>query len=275
MSAARKLLRIIIILVGFSPYYIFACSLETFIDFLRNPSFMERISGTNFHSLSLIQVLITDEELPALVKFLSHNKIPITVSSESAEVKMAKLCQESNNKNEVIASLNPLNISYFGNVNRGNCIWISAHNKELIYNAENFRLDSRFFTFSSARQSERIKINEVYSVKREKLYINEEIASWSRKTGFELYSPANIWQRRSDLRGVRLTDVVKDWNNAHETEFDPRTGQIVSRKGYMVDVQNALKDILGFNLDVIFEHGEWGVKLPNGSWNGILQKVHN
>ena len=50
-------------------------------------------------------------------------------------------------------------------------------------------------------------------------------------------------------------------------------GEILSRRGFMVDAVEMLRIIMGFKIKAHYEFGDYGSKLENGSYTGIIEQV--
>ncbi|KAF2349296.1 Ionotropic glutamate receptor L-glutamate and glycine-binding domain [Trinorchestia longiramus] len=79
--------------------------------------------------------------------------------------------------------------------------------------------------------------------------------------------------RQQDLQGRTLqVSVLNNWPFFGVTHDEG--GNLVPESGIDVSVVSTLGKIMNFSIQVVTpSDGEWGKKLPNGSWSGIIGMV--
>lgn len=72
------------------------------------------------------------------------------------------------------------------------------------------RLDSRLFTFCHQdNDKSKSSIFEYYAIKKGPL-INQKVGHWTATNGLRILEP-NMWERRSNLRGIELVNIMLEW----------------------------------------------------------------
>lgn len=86
----------------------------------------------------------------------------------------------------------------------------------------------------------------------------------------------NIWERRSNLAGIELTDVLLPTDVFHSYDYIDESGQANSQQGICADLLHVLGQKLNFTLNAIEPpDGQWGVELEDGKFNGIVGMMQN
>ncbi len=138
--------------------------------------------------------------------------------------------------------------------------------KRLLKNTP-LRLDTKAFFVNEEKSPSAVTMLEVYRRDAElstKADLIVQTACSSMKT---LCDPlSNIWNRRSDLTGVRLRTVFSDVDNKIPVDHD--TGQV---SGLFPDLFHDIQKLLNFTYQFRFVRNGAHARLKNdGNWTGLM-----
>ncbi len=143
-----------------------------------------------------------------------------------------------------------------------NHVWVSVSAP----NELPLRLDSNFVTYQ-ARSPQGLDLHENYKVKGGRL-IRQPLGHWTERGGLRV-SEAKKWDRRSDLRGARLTNIILPWMALNMMEGNRSEG-----------LYPDLLQFLSKELNFTFENrrpkdGLYGKEKDGGGWTGIIGELVN
>ena len=138
----------------------------------------------------------------------------------------------------------------------------------------NLRLDSRLFGFVALANNKSYEISEFYSVKSGP--VTKRVAGVWRSDFGLIFSQEHIWERRKNLTGVVLQNVVLPYPNFNDFHVNSETRKIENETGLFHDIFSMLQDELGFGIESQMpQDGQWGGQNPDGSWTGIVGTLQN
>ena len=133
------------------------------------------------------------------------------------------------------------------------------------------RLNSEVYVYE-CRDSV-ITLDEVYAISGHGI-VRQEIGRFEDEEEATLDVSEFIWERRSDLKGVTLTNVVLDFGRFAEMQRT-ENGTIDGGKGLSVEIVQQLSEELNFSIKFVDSYdGNWGAKDPeSGRWNGMIRML--
>ncbi len=136
------------------------------------------------------------------------------------------------------------------------------------------RLDTRLYLYEKTGGNH-IRLWERYSIKSEN-FIRRVIGDWDG-TLLDIPTP-NIWERRSNLGGVRLLNGVMDWgliNKFSSNQSVPIEDRLAEIFGIFPAILNNIAAKLNFTLtNVLPNDGKWGGLEEDGvTWNGLIRML--
>ena len=102
------------------------------------------------------------------------------------------------------------------------------------------RLDSNLFGYSV--NGTNVTLDEYYAIKGGPIII-ENVGVWTMERGLEI-PVLYMWSRRTDLRGMTLTNAVLEWN-----PFNFLQGDGIHWAGMFIDILSALQKTLNFQVN--------------------------
>lgn len=169
------------------------------------------------HLIYLLRNVTEDEDVEP---FLRHEDVPISHLRSNDWNSLESVCEADS----LVFAPFALKLGFIKKASKTRlferCSWISLHKnaRTRLSSATFLRLNSRFYTVDDA-----FRVREIYSIQGKHRRLNE-LGQFTPENGFVRKSLSNIWQRRSNLSLVTLTDLSKDWNLAHESVVDENTG---------------------------------------------------
>ena len=142
----------------------------------------------------------------------------------------------------------------------------SSHRNEI-----KLRLDSNIILFHEYPAGD-WDLLDIFSVHDEPP-ITLELGKWNRNDGIVLQTSMNRWDRRKDLNGATLNNVMIHVEGISELITD-KNGNILGSKGYSQDLLFYVTDNLNVTLKIL-PYSVAPYMFPNGSWTGgmgLLQR---
>ena len=171
----------------------------------------------------------------------------------------------------LVCDLSAMNTSEEPNVFHSQYHWLSPENHanaSTLMSLLPMRLDSNVFTYRLDHDNRDItSISEWYKLKGKFLF--------SLKHGFKgaKLSLPHIWERRRDLKGVKLTNGFVPLKVKNPIIMQQDDG---SMAGSMIDILNSMKASLNFtSLNVLVPDNDFGVMDDNGSWTGVVRQLQD
>ena len=131
------------------------------------------------------------------------------------------------------------------------------------------RLDSRLFLYKD--DSEGILLYEAYSIFRGPI-ITRIYGSFNRTHGLFIEQP-EMWMRRSDLAGLKLTNGLLHWTAFNVFETADNGTELLNVRGPMNSILQHLAMKLNFTVTNVYpKDGKWG-SLNGESWDGLVRDV--
>ena len=147
--------------------------------------------------------------------------------------------------------------------------WLMPH--EDVEDLKHLRLDSCVFLYETSDNQTTVTIEEVFSIKGgQNLF--KSYGSWTiGGKGGVLSVNDKVWtERRRDLGGVQLSNVITDLHLHHMVTFDD-TGAISGVEGLFVDILSTLADSLNFTVTHVSpRESTFGVIFSNGTATGLI-----
>ncbi|XP_043220420.1 glutamate receptor ionotropic, delta-1-like [Amphibalanus amphitrite] len=76
------------------------------------------------------------------------------------------------------------------------------------------------------------------------------------------------------FKDAHLIMFTLPWHGMMDYDVDPRSGALVNRTGLGFRIMDTLAEELGFTYTVVEPpDGQWGLRLPNGSWTGLVRML--
>jgi hypothetical protein len=143
--------------------------------------------------------------------------------------------------------------------------WNPPHNFKL-------QLDSNVVFYKTVGRGV-YKLHEQYSIQTGAIIINE-IGTWN-STGLFL-SKQNMWDRRSDLRGLMLRNAVVEWPYMTDLIYNNQR-ELVGSKGKFQETLFHLRDALNFTIETVKPGCELfgSLNKDNNTWNGLMGMLVN
>ncbi len=130
------------------------------------------------------------------------------------------------------------------------------------------RLDSNYLTYEAGANGSWI-LYENYKVKRGILQ-RAAVSTWTKKYGVKMRRK-ELWERRSDLGGTTLTNVMLPF-----TTWNIIMNDSAPLNGLMPNVLDALAMSLNFSVEWMRpDDGSFGSELESGTWTGIIGDLVN
>ena len=132
-------------------------------------------------------------------------------------------------------------------------------------------VDSQLFVFNED-EGDNIEIHEVYNIDVDKKQSVKKFGSWSRE-GL-LIDPRPIFERRKDMEGLLLygeTMVEPPFINGNITDILSGRQRILG--GYMGETWYEVEQIMNLTTKIVPGTG-WGSLNADGTWNGIIDSLH-
>ena len=104
--------------------------------------------------------------------------------------------------------------------------------------------------------------------------ISMEVGYWSKEHGLNVSHPL-LWERRSNLKNVELTNTIMPWPRLNNYTFNDK-GDIVLLGGIYQEMMSVLQKRLNFSTQTITSpDNKWGKLLPNGTWIGLIKQLEH
>jgi hypothetical protein len=105
--------------------------------------------------------------------------------------------------------------------------------------------------------------------------ITNEIGTWNKSGGLH-HPKINMWERRSDLQGIRLQNAVAAWPHLTDLIYNNQK-ELVGSKGLFQETLFHLRDALNFTIETVTpDDGQWGfLNKENQTWNGMVGMLVN
>ena len=128
------------------------------------------------------------------------------------------------------------------------------------------RFDTELYMYTSKRET--INLKEMYAVNR-KVQI-KNIGTWRESMGLSIPT-TNIWERRTNMRGMTIRVATLSLPLLHELHYDKLGTTIIGGSGFFFEPLIILAKQLNFTLKLMPSiDGQWGAVNSNGTWNGII-----
>ena len=102
--------------------------------------------------------------------------------------------------------------------------------------------------------------------------ISMDVGTWSKELGLSVSHPL-LWERRSDLKNVKIINTILPWPSHNDYTYD-NNGEILLLGGLYQDIVSNLEARLNFSTRTITPPDKkWGSVLPNGSWTGMIRQL--
>ena len=132
------------------------------------------------------------------------------------------------------------------------------------------RLDSNV-VFYGKEGAGSYNLFDIFAIKGGPL-ITLDIGKWDSSNGLLMEKHINRWDRRTDLEGASMVNVLAHNVGWSEVERDNKTGRIVRTFGYFQDMLFYITDRLNMTIENI-EVGWTNKLLANGSWTGSMRSL--
>ncbi len=150
-----------------------------------------------------------------------------------------------------------------------NFVWLIEDKSKIAVNSLPLRLDSNFLTFQFEIKTKSWTIQEHYKVKNGSPQ-SVTVAKWFSNQSLSI-TKDNIWERRSNLGGATLTNVMLPW-----TTWNIIRGDHEPLDGLMPGMLSALANSLNFSMQWRRPaDGVFGTEDDQGHWNGIIGELAN
>ena len=148
-------------------------------------------------------------------------------------------------------------------------VWLSSSDGRIALRDVPLRLDSNFLTYT-LHDNGSWNLHENFKVKLMNLP-RVEVAAWTEEHGVKIRRE-DLWERRSDLEGVMLTNVMlpfTTWNIIKGESPFPLDG-------LMPNILDTLATSLNFSMQWMLPNdGSWGGEKESGEWTGIIGTLMN
>ncbi len=225
--------------------------------------------ASNNHNLVVVSYLSETECLNHLVANEESVSATYVTAGEDVAATLQALLRD--NQVEMVAFFGVPDTIVLRELSTTGTIILMPHSSEEI-EPENLRLDSKLFFYEDDAVGDFV-IKEKYAIKSGPA-ITQVVGTWNETAGLDIPEP-NVYERRSNLRGVSLVNALMAWDYYHELQLDEAEEQVLGVTGVFAEVAAVLAEKLNFKLsNVLPPDRRWGnLESDNRTWSGIMRML--